>query len=521
MGQTILAGQEEGTLKIEVRQGAIQELRAELIVVNLFEGVAEPGGATHAVDRALAGRIREILSWGDFRGKLNETTLLYPSEGFPARRVLIVGLGKQDEFDLDKVRQVSATAARKARSLGVTEYATIVHGAGAAGLDAAEAAQALVEGTWLSQYRFTQHRTETGTLDDEKELESVRVVVFSTELVETTEQGVRTGEAIAAAVNWVRDLVNQPANYATPSILAEEARRMAESVGLSFQALGPAKMRQLGMGALLGVAQGSVQEPRLIILEHNPGKKQDSPIVLVGKGITFDSGGISLKRSENMEAMKGDMAGAAVTMGIMRAISTLGISQRVVGLMPATENLPSGSAYKPGDVVKTIVGKTIEVTNTDAEGRLILADALGYAQRYEPAAVIDLATLTGACVVALGQVAAGLFSNDDALVARIEAASQATGEKVWRMPLWPEYGEQIKSEVADMKNTGGRPAGAITAAMLLSRFVADVPWAHLDIAGVSGSDKDVPYQPKGATGYGVRLLVQMLRNFDAPIPAAI
>jgi leucyl aminopeptidase len=514
MGRQILASQREGIVRIEVRQGAIQEQKAELIVVNLFEGVTEPGGATHAVDQAVGGRIREVLSWGDFRGKLNETTLLYPAEGFPAKRLLIVGLGKQDEFDLDKVRQVSATAARKARSLGMTEYATIVHGAGAAGLDAADAAQALAEGTCLSQYRFTRHRTETAALKDEVELETVHVVVFSAELVATIEQGVRAGEAIAAAVNWVRDLVNQPANYATPSILAEEALRMAEATGLSFQALGPAEMRELGMGALLGVAQGSVQEPRLIILEHNPGRTQDAPVVLVGKGITFDSGGISLKPGENMEAMKGDMAGAAAVMGALRAIAALGIPQRVIGLMPATENLPSGSAYKPGDVLKTITGKTIEVINTDAEGRLVLADALGYAQRYKPAAAIDMATLTGACVVALGQVAAGLFSTHDELAAKIEAASQATGEKVWRMPLWPEYARQIESDVADMKNTGGRPAGAITAAMLLSKFVADMPWAHLDIAGVSGSDKDMPYQPKGATGYGVRLLVHLLRNWS-------
>jgi leucyl aminopeptidase len=501
-------------VRIEVKQGAIQEQETELIVVNLFEGVTEPGGATHAVDKALGGRIREILSWGDFRGKLNETSLLYAVAGFPAKRVLIVGLGKQGEFDLDRVRQVSATASRKARSLGVTEYATIVHGAGAAGLDPEEAAQALAEGTHLSQYRFTEHRTEADTLEEEKELETVHVVVFSGKLVETIQHGVRAGQAIAAAVNWVRDLVNQPANYATPSILAEEALRMAEATGLGFQALGPAEMRQLGMGALLGVAQGSVQEPRLIILEHNPGGTQDPPVVLVGKGITFDSGGISLKSGEHMEAMKGDMAGAAVVMGTMRAMATLGIPKHVIGLMPATENLPSGSAYKPGDVVKAITGKTIEVINTDAEGRLVLADALGYAQRYEPAAVVDLATLTGACVVALGKVAAGLFSNDDEVVAKIEVASQVTAEKVWRMPLWPEYGEQIKSDVADMKNTGGRPAGAVTAAILLSKFVGDMPWAHLDIAGVSSSDRDMPYQPKGATGYGVRLLVHMLRNWS-------
>jgi len=345
------------------------------------------------------------------------------------------------------------------------------------------------------------------------ELEKAVVVVFSADLVPTIERGVRAGESIAAAVKWVRDLVNQPANYATPAILADEALRMAQATGLSFQALGPAEMRQLGMGALLGVAQGSVQEPRLIILEHNPSGAQTAPVVLVGKGITFDSGGISLKGREGMEWMKEDMAGAAAVMGTMQAVAALRIPQRVVGLMPATENLPSGNAYKPGDVLKAITGKTIEVISTDAEGRLILADALGYAQRYNPAAMIDLATLTGACVVALGNLAAGLFSNNDDLAGKIEAASQATHEKVWRMPLWKEYAEQIKSDVADMKNSGGRPAGSITAAMLLSKFVGDFAWAHLDIAGVSGTEKDSPYQPKGATGYGVRLLTQLLRDW--------
>jgi leucyl aminopeptidase len=501
-------------MDFEVKQGAIQEQPSDLIVVNLFEGVAEPGGATGAVDGALGGQIRELLSWGDFKGKLNDTALLYPGDAFPARRVLIVGLGKREEFDLDKVRQVSATAARRAHSLGVTRYATIVHGAGAAGLDPEQAAQVLAEGTSLSQYRFMEHRTETDESAEPNELEEVLVVVFNPELIPTIEQGVRAGEAIAAAVKCVRDLVNQPANYATPSILADEALCIAEATGLSFQALGPAQMRQLGMGALLAVAQGSVQEPRLIILEHNPTSEQQDPIVLVGKGITFDSGGISLKGRENMEKMKGDMAGGAAVLGTMQAVATLGIGQRVIGLVPATENLPGGSAYKPGDVVKAITGKTIEIISTDAEGRLILADALGYAQRYDPVAVVDLATLTGACFVALGTVAAGLFSNNDPLAARIGEASKVTGEKVWRMPLWAEYAEQLKSDVADMKNVGGRPAGAITAAMLLSKFAGDYPWAHLDIAGVSGSEKDLPHQPKGATGYGVRLLVQLLRDWS-------
>ncbi len=493
-------------MDIEVRRGAIQEQETELIVVNLFEGVSQPGGATGAVDKALGGQISDLIASGDFKGKLNDTALLYTRGEVPAKRVLIVGLGKQEQFDLDKVRQVAATAARKARSLGITQYATILHGAGAAGLDAAMAAQALAEGTILSQYRFTQHMTEKKNGEDERELEKVSIVVMSDETAQQAKEGAAAGVQIAEAVNWARDLVNQPANYATPSILADEARRMAKAYGLKFQALGPAEMRTLGMGALLGVAQGSAQE-------YNGRSDDTAPVVLIGKGLTFDSGGISIKPSEGMEKMKGDMAGAAAVFGAMRAAAALKVPRRIIGLVPATENMPSGTAYKPGDVVKAITGKTIEVISTDAEGRLILADALGYAQRYRPAGVVDLATLTGACVVALGTIAAGLFSNDDALAARIEAASKTTNEKVWRMPLWDEYAEQIKSDVADVKNTGGRPAGSITAAKFLEKFAEDMPWAHLDIAGPAAVEKDSPYQPKGGTGFGVRLLVQMLRDW--------
>ncbi len=501
-------------MNIEARLGAIEDQETRLAVVNLFEGVTTPGGATAAIDQKLGGMVQELLSEGDFRGKLNETSLLYAPQGAPVKRVLVLGLGKASEFDLERVRQVAATAANKARSLGVASYCTILHGAGAAGLDPAAAAQALAEGTYLSQYRFEEHRSEPDQDEERTELEAVSVIVLKQEQLEAVQAGLQVGTAVAEAVIWARNWVNQPANFATPALLADAARKLAESKGLRAQLLGPVEMRELGMGALLGVAQGSNQEPRFVILEHNPEGTQAAPVVLVGKGITFDSGGISIKPSEHMEAMKGDMAGAATVIATMGAVADLGLPLRVVALIPATENLPSGSAFKPGDVLKTILGKTIEVISTDAEGRLVLADALGYAQQYKPEAIIDLATLTGACVVALGSVAAGLFSNNDSLAAKVEAAAQLTNEKVWRLPLWKEYAEQIKSPVADMKNTGGRPAGAITAAMLLSRFVAEYPWAHLDVAGVTDSDKEMPYQPKGATGYGVRLLVQLLRNWS-------
>ena len=503
-------------MEIQVKAGGIQAEDAPLIVVNLFEGVTEPGGATGAVDKALGGQIRALVAAGDFRGKRNETAVLYPAVPIPAQRVLIIGLGKEEKFDLDGVRQAAGAAAKKARDLGITRFSTIVHGGGRAGLDLEDAAQAMVEGTILALYRFRQHKTEPDE-DERPDVEAVTLVEFSEEKVPVVERGARTGQAIAEAVSMTRDLVNQPANYATPTVLAETAQQLAADFGLHCQVLNREQMAELGMGALLGVAQGSEQPPKFVILEHDAGRDLDT-IVLVGKGITFDSGGISIKPSEHMEAMKSDMAGAAAVMGALRAAAALDVPLHVVGLMPATENLPSGRAIKPGDVLKSLSGLTIEVINTDAEGRLILADALAYAQRYQPQAVVDVATLTGACVVALGEITSGLMGTDPELVARIKAAGEKTAEKVWELPLFEEYGEQLKSDVADVKNVGGRPAGAITAAFFQSKFATGMPWAHLDIAGKALSDKERnPYTPKGATGVGVRLFVQLLRDWGSGV----
>ncbi|RLC57953.1 MAG: leucyl aminopeptidase [Chloroflexota bacterium] len=500
-------------MEIRVKAGGIQAEDVPLIVVNLFEGVTEPGGATGAVDKALGGQIRALIAAGDFRGKRNETAVLYPAGAIPAQRVLLVGLGKEEKFDLDGVRQAAGAAAKKARELGVTRFSTIVHGGGRAGLDLEDAAQAVVEGTILASYHFRQHKTEPDE-DERPDVEMVTLVEFSAEKVPVVERGARAGQSVAEAVSMTRDLVNQPANYATPTALAEVAQKLAVDFGLRCRVLDREQMAELGMGALLGVAQGSEQPPKFIILEHNAGRDDLDTIVLVGKGITFDSGGINIKPGEHMAAMKSDMAGAAAVMGALRAAAALDIPLHVVGLMPATENLPSGRAIKPGDVLKSLSGLTIEVINTDAEGRLILADALAYAQRYQPQAVVDVATLTGACVVALGEITTGLMGTDPDLVARIKAASEKTAEKVWELPLFEEYGEQLKSDVADVKNVGGRPAGAITAAFFLSKFAKGMPWAHLDIAGKALSDKERnPYTPKGATGVGVRLFVQLLRDW--------
>jgi leucyl aminopeptidase len=506
-------------MDIKVIRGAIQEQATDLIVVNLFEGVTQPGGATGAVDQALGGAIRDLIAGGDFKGKLNETAVLYPRGAIPARRALVVGLGKANDFNLDRVRQVSAMAARRARDLGARRFATIVHGAGIGGLEAEAAAQAVAEGALLGLYEFVERKAPK---EDQREVAEMAVVEFDAGRLPAIEAGVRTGQTMAAAVKLTRDLVNEPPNFATPTILAERARQMAEGRKLGVTVLEREDMRELGMGALLGVAQGSDEPPKFIILEYRP-ESQDGgtappTVVLVGKGITFDSGGISIKPAEGMEEMKSDMAGGAAVIGAMQAIADLNLPVRVVGLVPATENLPGGRAYKPADVVRAMNGKTIEIISTDAEGRMILADALVYAKRYEPQAVVDLATLTGACVVALGKgQAAGLFGTDEKLIEQLKAASARTGERIWQLPLYDEYIEVMKSDTADLKNSGGRYGGVGASAAFLKAFAEGYPWAHLDIAPIAYLDKDKPYTPKGATGFGVRLLVQFVRDLVATV----
>ncbi len=496
-------------MEIKVQIGSVTQVPTELLVVNLFEGLERPGGATGAVDAALHGAIAELMAAGDVKGKEGEATLLYPRGGVPAKRVLVMGLGKPDAFDAHVARRVAATAARKAQELKIERYHTIVHGAGAGGIDPETAAQALVEGTLLGSYRFTAYLTD----DDAalKPLGGLTLLTHDQAALHALQAGAAVGEAVAAGVCLARDLTNLPGNDLTPSAMAARAQEVAAQSGLRCTVLDEPQMEALGMGSLLAVGKGTDQPSRFIVLEHNADRVDLKPYVVVGKGITFDSGGISLKPGQGMEDMKDDMAGAAATLGAMQAVAALDLPIRVVGLMPCVENMPSGTAYRPGDVIKAMTGRTIEVISTDAEGRLILADALGYAQRYQPQAVVDLATLTGACVVALGSVASGLLCNDDALAAQLERAAGASGDKVWRLPLWDEYKQQIKSDVADIKNSGGREAGAIIGGIFLQHFV-DYPWAHVDIAGMVYSRKVEGWLVKGATGYGVRLLIAWLRQ---------
>lgn len=498
-------------MNVSVLQGSIQESTADTIIVNLFDDVTTPAGATGAVDNALHGAISELIASGDLTGKVDEVGILYPRGAIPAKRVLVVGLGKRDSFNLEGVRRAAAAGIKRARELKAENVATIIHGAGVAGLEAKAAAQATVEGSLLATYRYdAPKQTEEAPYD----VPSLTIVEFDSQKVDAIEQGKATAVAICEGVALARTLVNLPPNVATPTKMAETAHIIAATYGLKITIGGRKWAREHQMGAFLAVAKGAGEKPKFIVLEHNADREDLDTIVLVGKGITFDTGGISIKPSERMGDMKSDMGGAAAVLGTMKVVGALNLPLRVIGITPCTENMPDANAYRPADVITASNGKTIEIISTDAEGRMVLADGLVYAGRYNPNAVIDLATLTGSCVIALGTgVAAGLFSTDDTLRDRLVAAGAATHERVWPLPLFDDYRKSIDSTVADMMNSGGRFGGVGTSAMFLKEFT-DYPWAHLDIASMALTEKANTYIPRGGTGYGVRLLVEFLRNWS-------
>ncbi len=475
-------------------------IAVDALVVNLFERTTPPSGVTASVDRALGGAISELIASGDATGRSGEVTVLYPRGAIAAHRVLVAGLGPANAFGAEAARAASAVAARRARDLGSKSVASVAHGAGVNALALGEAAKATVEGARLGLYRY---------LADDG-LESFTLVDEDAGKLEVLRDGVRWGDAVAEGTRLARTLVQHPANVATPEHLAEVARGLAKDHGFAVTIGDRAWAEAEGMGSFLGVAKAAGYEPRFIVLEHDPSGGKEAPLVLVGKGVTFDSGGLSIKGRQGLESMKQDMAGAAAVLGTMRTIGRLRSPRRVVALIPATENVIDAAGYRPSDVLTAANGTTIEIISTDAEGRLILADALAYAQRYKPRAVVDLATLTGAVNVALGSHAAGLFSNDDTLAQNLTASAERVAERVWRMPLWPAYLTALESDVADLKNSSGKAAGgACVAAAFLERFT-QYPWVHLDIAGVHAVEESDGYRVKGPSGYGVRLLADWI-----------
>ncbi|MEW5944757.1 MAG: leucyl aminopeptidase [bacterium] len=497
-------------MQIRVAVKELKEYEGDALIVNIFEKQKKPGGATAAADAALKGLVARKIERGEIKGKLGEVTVIPAGGRLRVENVLVAGLGDREKFDLDRVRQASAAAARRCGEIGSKRAGTVLHGAGAGGISPADSARAIAEGAILGAYAFDRYRTKKGGKKDEKRLRALDLLERDRGRAGSVREGARLGTALAGAAVFARDMVNEPPSEMTPAAMARIAVEAGKEAGVEVKVHGKKDMEKMGMGAILGVARGSAQQPAFIVMRYRgaPGSKDAAG--LIGKGITFDSGGLSLKPAKAMEDMKSDMSGGAAVIAVMRALGTLKPRINVTGIVPAVENMPGGSAQKVGDVLKTMSGRTVEVVNTDAEGRLILADAIEYARREKLSPIVDVATLTGACVVALGDLCAGAFGNDDELVGSIIAAGAAAGEKIWRLPVFDEYKELNKSDVADIKNAGGKDAGAITAALFLGFFYNDAKWCHLDVAGPAFAKKDKGYIRKGATGVPVRTLLHWL-----------
>ncbi|MBA4313583.1 MAG: leucyl aminopeptidase [Chlorobiaceae bacterium] len=498
-------------MKITPQKSTLRQVKADTVTLfipedkNIFS--REIGNLTK-----IFREIDHIVEIENFKGKIDEIVSIHSQSKIAAPKLFLVGIGEVDKITAERLRHASAAAAKKAQTPKVKQIAYQLPQF-EYNLDKIIASTAIAEGAILSLYKFDKY------ISDKKDKSKITEIIIS-DPDETVINGIKKPSAetriICEAVKLARDLSNAPSNEIYPESLAETAKLSAKQYGFTATIWDKKKIEKEGFGGLLAVSAGSVKPPRFIILEHNAEKKDFDTVVLIGKGVTFDSGGISIKPSNGMSEMKMDMAGAAVVIGTMEAASRLKLPVHLVGLIPATENLPSGSALKPGDIIRHYGGTTSEVDNTDAEGRLILADAIAYAANYKPKAVIDLATLTGACVVALGQHATGMFGNDDELMTQLKSAGDKTFERVWQLPIFEEYEKQIKSDIADVKNIGGKWGGAITAALFLKKFIPknnQYKWVHLDIAGTAMLEENLPYAPKGGSGVGVRLLIEFLKNW--------
>jgi len=486
--------------KVNISKKSWDELSPELLMLGVFED-GKLSQFQKDVDKKSDRVISQRISSGDFSGKLGKTLLLYTTG--PAKRILIVGMGKRDSFSLDRLRQTGGIAVKSTQTSRLDQMVTEIPGIESLQENISVISQAFLEGLILGSYKFLDYKSDK---ENETILESITLIN------DINRDGVKRGVVIANSACFVRDLASHPSNIVTPTRLATEAKRFVKEYGMNCSVFGRDEIKKMGMGAFAAVAKGTDEPPKLILIEYNGGKKGDAPIAFVGKGITFDTGGISIKPSKSMDEMKFDMCGAASVLGIMQAVGQLKPEVNVIGAIAATENMPGGHATKPGDIVEAYNRKTIEILNTDAEGRLVLADALSYVtKKYNPQYMVNFATLTGAVIIALGHLACAVMGTDEKLIEALKQAGEKTGERVWELPLWEEYSKDIKGKVADVKNTGARrQAGTIAGGVFLKEFVGDTSWAHVDIAGTAWWDKDQPYIPAGPSGVGVRLSLELL-----------
>ena len=495
-------------MEIKVAAKDITKARVDVLIVNLFSGVKKPGGATGAIDEALDGAITKLIADGEIKGKKGEWTLVHTLGKIAPERVAVLGLGSAKEMDAETLRWAMGDVARTVRGIGAKRVGTIVHGAGIGGLAADGAARAIVEGFILGLYTFNRHKKNG---NGGPEVEDLTIFEKDKAKLPDVERGVHLGRVVAESTCLARDLINEPANFMKPSDMAMAAQKVGRECGLEVTVLEREDMEKMGMGAIIGVAKGSVLPPKFIIMKYQGDPEHPAKVMgLVGKGVTFDTGGISLKPPGGMAWMKTDMAGGASMIAAMRAIGALKPKINVTGLIPCAENMPSGTAQKPGDVVTALNGKTIEVDNTDAEGRLLLADALSYGRKIGLSPMIDAATLTGAIKTSFGDVCTGAFTNHQPTLDRLMKSAAAVGEKMWQMPMFDDYKEMNRSDVADVKNSGGAWAGSITAALFPQEFAETTPWVHLDIAGTARKESTKGYLVKGGSGNPVRTLVQFV-----------
>ena len=493
-------------MDIKIKKGAVSGEKSDAAVFMLFEG-EKPAGALSKIDGAQGGVISRAIASGEFTGKPGETALFHLASKTGPERIILAGLGRREKFSPDSLMRAAGAAAGLAGKTALKEISA--YPAPPEGISLHQFASLTAQGMLLALYNFDRFKKA----ESDRKVKSLTLPASDRAAEIELKKGAAEGRIIADSVNFAKDMINAPANEMTPSVMAARAKAAARDVGLKLKILEADDCKRLGMGAFLGVAMGSKQPPKFIVLEYNGAKPVDrrqGPYVIIGKGITFDSGGISIKPSEGMEKMKYDMAGAGAVIAAIRCAAALKLPVNLVAIAPCTENMPGGAALKPGDMVRAMNGKTIEVISTDAEGRLVLADALTYTARQGAEAMIDLATLTGASVVALGLDCASVFGTSQSLVDDILAAAGRTGELMWPMPLWPQYRELIRGDVADVKNSGGRPAGAVTAALFLKEFTEGVDWAHLDIAGPAWTERVGDLTVKGGTGYPVRTLLAFL-----------